>query len=143
MKKLAGFVLMCSTALCVMAIAQEAAPFQTVGSMSQLMINIIYPTSNAIFYVQRNEPKNQQQWDELANNALTMAESGNLLMMPGRTRDNDKWIADAKLLVDVGALAYKAAKAKDLDGVVALSDQLNTACVQCHRDYRPAYGKRK
>jgi hypothetical protein len=23
-----------------------------------------------------------------------------------------------------------------------LNDELNTACVQCHMDYRPAYGRR-
>ena len=107
------------------------------------MINIVYPTSNAIFYVARGAPKNQQEWDQMANSALTLAESGNLLMMPSRSRDNDKWITDAKLLVDVGAAAYKAAQAKDADALMALSDQLNTACVQCHQDYRPNYRKRK
>jgi len=140
MKKTAGVLLVCAVAAAVMA---QESPYQAVGSMSQLMINIIYPTSNAIFYVVRGAPKNQLEWNEMANNALTLAESGNLLMMPGRSRDNDKWVADAKLLVDVGAAAYKAAQAKDTDALVALSDQLNTACVQCHMDYRPNYRKRK
>jgi cytochrome c553 len=140
MKKTAGLLLVCAVAAAVMA---QESPFQAVGSMSQLMINIIYPTSNAIFYVSRGAPKNQLEWNEMANSALTLAESGNLLMMPGRSRDNDKWVADAKLLVDVGAAAYKAAQAKDADALVALSDQLNTACVQCHMDYRPSYRKRK
>ncbi len=140
MKKTASILLACAVVAAVMA---QESPFQAVGTMSQLMINIVYPTSNAIFYVGRGAPKNQQEWNEMANNALTLAESGNLLMMPSRARDNDKWMADAKLLVDVGTAAYKAAQAKDADGLVALSDQLNTACVQCHMDYRPNYRKRK
>jgi hypothetical protein len=140
MKKTAGFLLVCAVAAAVMA--QETS-YQSVGTMSQLMINIVYPTSNDIFYVLRQPEKTQQQWDQLANSALMLAESGNLLMMPGRSRDNDMWVKDAKLLVDVGAAAYKAAKAKDLDGLAALSDQLNTSCVQCHQDYRPNYRKRK
>jgi cytochrome c556 len=140
MKKMAGFLLVCAVAAAVMA---QDSPFQAVGSMSQLMVNIIYPTSNTIFYVVRGAPKNQVEWDQVANSALTLAESGNLLMMPARSRDNDKWMTDAKLLVDVGAAAYKAAQAKDFDGLVALSDQLNAACVQCHQDYRPNYRKRK
>jgi hypothetical protein len=140
MKKTAGILLACAVAAAIMA---QESPFQAIGTMSQLMINIVYPTSNAIFYVGRGAPKNQQEWNEMSNNALTLAESGNLLMMPARARDNDKWMADAKLLVDVGAAAYKAAQAKDADGLVALSDQLNTACVQCHMDYRPNYRKRK
>ena len=140
MKKTIGILLACAVAAAIMA---QESPFQAVGTMSQLMINIVYPTSNAIFYVGRGAPKNQQEWNEMANNALTLAESGNLLMLPARARDNDKWMADAKLLVDVGAAAYKAAQAKDADGLIALSDQLNTACVQCHMDYRPNYRKRK
>ena len=49
---------------------------------------------------------------------------------------------DAKLLWDVGNKAYRLAQAKNLDGIVALNDELNTACVQCHMDYRQAYGRR-
>ena len=70
-------------------------------------------------------------------NALMMAEAGNLLMMGSRAKDQDNWMKDAKLLVEVGAAAFKAAQAKDADALDALSEQLNTACVTCHQDYRP------
>ena len=46
------------------------------------------------------------------------------------------------VLVDVGAAAYKAAKAKNMDGINALNQQLNDACVTCHQDYRPNYRRR-
>jgi cytochrome c556 len=75
--------------------------------------------------------------------ALTLAESGNLLMMDKRARDQGDWIKDAKLLVDVGAAAYKAAQAKNLDAIVALNEQLYTACVTCHQQYRPGYRRRQ
>jgi len=106
------------------------------------MIDVIYPTSNAVFYLFREPPKNNVQWDEFKTQALTLAESANLLMTPSRARDQDKWMVDAKLLWDVGNAAYRAAHAKNLEGIVALNDQLNTACVQCHMDYRPAFGPR-
>jgi hypothetical protein len=117
--------------------------FQNIGTMSQLMSRIIYPTSDDIFYIERKPPQTDYDWSLVERSALTLAESGNLLMMPGRARDEDKWMKDSKLLVDVGAAAYKAALAKDLDAVVALNDQLNTACVTCHQDYRPGYGRRR
>jgi hypothetical protein len=120
----------------------QAPTFQPVGSMSQLMINIIYPTSDAIFYVDRAAPKNEVEWIALQNQALMLAESGNLLMMPGRARDQDKWIKESKMLVDAGTAAFKAARAKDLDGVRAVNDALNNACIQCHQDYRTNYRKR-
>ena len=72
-----------------------------------------------------------------------LAESGNLLMMASRARDKGDWMKDAKLMVDVGAAAFKAARARDLAAIVALNDDLNTACVTCHQQYRPNYRRRE
>lgn len=124
-------------------LAQAPPAPKAVGTMSELMIDVIYPTSNAVFYLFRTPPKNEVDWEAFKTQALTLAESANLLMMPSRARDEDKWMADAKLLWEVGNKAYRAAQAKDLDAVNALNDELNTACVQCHMDYRPAYGRRR
>jgi hypothetical protein len=118
-------------------------PYRIVGTMSQLMVDIIYPTSNDIFYIVRNPPSNEGEWAAIQRSALTLAESANLLLMPGRARDQDKWITDSRLLLDAGNLAFKAAKAKDFDAIVALNEQLVTACTTCHRDYRPNYGRRR
>ena len=118
-------------------------PYRIVGTMSQLMVDIIYPTSNDIFYIVRKPPSNDAEWEAIQRSALTLAESANLLLMPGRARDQDKWIADSRLLLDAGNLAFKAAKAKDYEAIVALNEQLVTACTTCHRDYRPNYGRRR
>lgn len=126
--------------------SSETAPqvsYRIVGTMSQLMVDIILPTSDDIFYIERNPPSNDAQWAAIERTALTLAESGNLLMMPGRARDQSKWITDSRLLVDAGNLAFKAAKAKDLDAILALNDQLVTACTTCHQDYRPNYRRRR
>jgi len=136
MRKLAVFF------IAALAFAQTPSSFQPIGNMSQLMVDIIYPTSDAIFYVERNVPQNDHEWGILRTNALTLAESGNLLLMDRRARDQGDWIKDAKLLIDVGAAAYKAAQAKDLNAVLALNEQLNTACVTCHEQYRPNYRRR-
>jgi hypothetical protein len=136
MRKLAVFF------VAVLAVAQAPSSFQPVGNMSQLMVDIIYPTSDAIFYIERSAPQNDHEWGVVRMNALTLAESGNLLMMDRRARDQGDWIKDSKLLIDVGTAAYKAAQAKDLNAVLALNEQLNTACVTCHEQYRPNYRKR-
>ncbi|HSU88534.1 MAG TPA: hypothetical protein VLL56_06845, partial [Terriglobia bacterium] len=89
---------MLSTVLALMfvalaGIAQEQAPvapqvpFRIVGTMSQLMVDIIYPTSNDIFYIVRKPPSNDAEWEAIQRSALTLAESANLLVMPGRARD--------------------------------------------------------
>jgi hypothetical protein len=110
--------------------------------MSQLMVNIIYPTSDAIFYVTRNPPKTDFDWEQLQNQGLMLAEAGNLLMMPGRTREGD-WNKMSKVMLDIGAAAFKAAKAHDQAAIEALNEPLNDACIACHVAYRPTYRKYK
>ena len=56
-----------------------------VGTMSDLMVKIIYPASDAIFYITTRKPSTDAEWIELQGKALMVAESANLLMMPGRT----------------------------------------------------------
>ncbi len=124
------------------SLAQAPTTFHAVGNMSQLMIDIIYPTSDALFYVDRDPPKNEHEWNVLRAQALMLAESGNLLMMESRARDQENWIKYSKALIDLGATAFKAAQAKDLDGIRALNDPLNDACVSCHLQYRPGYHRR-
>lgn len=123
--------------------SQAPTTFHPVGTMQQLMIDMIYPASDAIFYVDRDPPKKPQDWELLRMQALTLAESGNLLMMEGRARDRKNWIMESRMLIDIGGKAYKAAQAKDIDGIRALNDSLNAACVVCHYQYRPGYHRRR
>jgi hypothetical protein len=120
----------------------QGLPLQRVGTISELMVDIIYPASDAVFYITTREPKDEAGWNELRGKALMLAESANLLLMPGRARDQDRWMADSKLLLDAGAAAFRAAKRKDVDALSALSDQLYQSCVTCHQHYRPNYGRR-
>jgi cytochrome c556 len=113
------------------------------GTMSELMVHMIYPTSDAIFYISTRTPKTDAEWAELQAKTLTLAESANLLLMPTRARGRDQWIKDAKLMLDVGTAAFKAAKAKDLAALEGLSDQLYESCTTCHQNFRPGYGKPK
>jgi hypothetical protein len=124
--------------------AQAVAPRVTpapVSTMSELMIKIIYPASDAIFYITTRTPSSDAEWNVVQGQALMVAESANLLMMPAHMRDEDRWLADAKLMRDAGAAAFRAAKAKDVDALSNLNDQLYQSCVTCHTHYRPNYGR--
>ena len=142
MQSLGVRLIMAAVVLAMAATAQAPTTFQPVGNMSQLMIDIIYPTSDALFYVDRDPPKNEHEWSLLRGQALMLAESGNLIMMAGRARDQENWIKYSKIMIDLGKTAFKAAQAKDLDGIRALNDPLNDVCVNCHLQYRPGYHKR-
>ncbi len=123
-------------------LAATSASAQSVGTMSELMIKIIYPTSDPVFYITTRTPTTDVQWGELQAQTLMLAESANLLMMPTRARDQDRWMADAKLLREAGAAAFKAAKNKDVAALEALNEQLYQSCTTCHMHYRPNYGRR-
>jgi hypothetical protein len=133
------------TAALAAALAQAASsrpPTRNVGTMSDLMVKIIYPASDALFYIESRTPKTDSEWTALEGQALMVAESANLLMMPGRARDQKQWMADAKLMLDAGAEAVAAAKKKDVEAIAALSDRLMESCTTCHKNYRPNYGRK-
>jgi hypothetical protein len=121
--------------------AQAPTPFQPVGNMSQLMVDIIYPTSDALFYIERDPPKSDHDWNVIRGQALMLAEAGNLLLIGTRARDQDRWVKDAKLMIDAGTAAFKAAQKKDMQAILDLNEQLSRSCTSCHVHYRPNYGK--
>ena len=111
---------------------------QSTATMKQLMVDMIHPASNEILlFVARGDPQDEKEWDRVRRSAITLAESGNLLMMPGRARDQGDWMKDAKLLVDVGTAAYKAAQDKNPKALAALTESLDASCTTCHKQYRP------
>lgn len=123
--------------------AAPAPALKPIGTVDDLMIGVIWPLSDDLFYVAtRDTPSTPEQWRLFQGKMLMLAESANLLMMPGRAWDNNGWAKDSQRLYDAGTAAFKAAKAKDVDRLVGLNEQMYAACVGCHNDYRPDYRKR-
>jgi hypothetical protein len=125
----------------IRTIAFAQAPSETfppVAGVRQLMLDLIHPSSNDILLViYRGGPKDEKEWAAVRRSAITLAESGNMLMMPGRARDQEDWMKDAKLLVDAGNSAYKAAQAKDGNALAGLAGAVDASCTTCHKQYRP------
>lgn len=122
--------------------SSEVPSIKSIGTMKEIMLDIVYPTSDQIFYVGRNEKKTEKDWVDIRQAALMLAESANLLMADNRARDKDQWMRDAQLLWEVGNKAYKSAKVKDENGLEALNAELYEACQSCHVHYRPGYRRR-
>jgi hypothetical protein len=124
----------------VITIAQAPAPEAPapVGTVADVMVSMTYPAANEILLAAyRGGPKDEKEWVALQRSAVLLAESGNALTLRGRARDQGEWMKDARILVDVGANAYKAARAKDAGALVTLSEELNASCITCHKQYRP------
>src|SRR6202047_5000966 len=79
-----------------MTIAFPQAPpesFPPVASVKQLMLDLIHPSSNDILLaIYRGGPKDEKEWAAVRRSAVTLAESGNMLMMRVRARDRGDWL---------------------------------------------------
>jgi cytochrome c553 len=125
-------------ALGIAVIGVGTTALTQVASVKQLMLDFIQPASNDLLLsINRGGPKDDTDWASIRRSALALAESANLLAIPGRARDQGDWIKDAKMLADAGTAAYKAAQAKDASALAAVSDSLDASCTACHKKYRP------
>jgi hypothetical protein len=113
-----------------------------IGTMSELMVHVIRPASDAVFYITSRTPASDAEWGTLQAQTLMLAETGHLLMLPSRARGRTQWLADARLMLEAGRKSFAAAKAKDVVALEALNDELYQSCVTCHLHFRPGYGKR-
>lgn len=118
--------------------AAPAAPtFKVVGPSRQIMLAMTIPSSDAVFGAAAEPPTTDEQWVTVERAALTLAESGNLLLMPGRAVDDGEWSRYSHMLVDTAAQAYAAAQAKGIDGVSDAGNLIYEACEGCHKKYMP------
>ena len=118
------------------------AALQPVATMSELMVNTIYPASDAVFYVSTRKPSTDAEWKELEAKTAGLAAAAAAMTTPTYFRDRDRWMADANLMIDASNAAVAAARRRDVGALEALNDALYTSCVQCHQHYRPNYGRR-
>jgi len=131
---LASFLLL--TSGCTVAKPPEPpSAFRPVASVSQIMKAVVVPSSDVLFGVAAEAPKDDAGWTAVQNNAVMLMESGNLLMIPGRAKDQEGWLKASQALVEAGMKAFKAAEAKNVDELVMASDLVYNTCEGCHNTY--------
>ncbi|WP_157994470.1 hypothetical protein [Peristeroidobacter agariperforans] len=111
--------------------------FKVVGPSRQIMLAITIPASETVFNAAAEPPTTDEQWVSVERAALTLAESGNLLLIPGRAVDQGEWLRFSQMLIDTAGQAYEAAQAKDIDGVSEAGNTIYEACEGCHKKYLP------
>lgn len=129
-----GGLMFVSMAAATMA---QAPGFQPVGTVRQIMLGIVAPTSDVIFKVPNQAPKGDKEWKTVQDSALMLAEAGNLLLIPGRAKDAGDWTKFAKSLVTQGSKAFKAANAKDAKSLEDIGNDIDQVCEDCHAKYLP------
>lgn len=149
---------------CTARTPSPAATLEVHANLNQLMQGVVYPAANVVFLPQYEDPAALERppskepamatdplvsvfggWQAIENASLALAESANLLLVPGRVCSNGvpapiadpAWSTFVHELRDAGLKAYAAAKAKDRDQMIEISETVNDACVHCHRKWRP------
>jgi hypothetical protein len=127
-----------------------ATPYKPVATVVDLMRSMVeipaevYWESVSIVVDEdgehENMPETDLEWIEVWAAAMTIAETGNLLMMPPRAIDNDEWIRLSTDLVDAGLRAAQIASDRDFEGMLDVGEQIYNVCVECHEAYVPALG---
>jgi hypothetical protein len=119
--------------------------FQPSTSLQNLMLWGLEPAADLLwdsagFIVTEDgeqdlQPTTQEGWDHVRNNATVVAESGNLLMIPGYAADDGDWMEYAAGLQAAGVRAREAAIAKDADALFDAGAKLYNVCLACHNRY--------
>jgi len=135
------------------------------ADMLQLMRGVLYPASNVIFTAQTEDPATFKPsartstssdpftsayggWMAVENSGLALAESANLLTIPGRRCGNGKvapvqnadWQLWVQELRDAGMAAYKAGQSQSQDAILEAAGVVSDACLHCHQKYRNVPG---
>jgi cytochrome c556 len=130
------WLLLVSVVLLLSSVAMTQQPtVKPVASVTQLMRAMIIPASNALFNVARQAPTNDKEWAAVENNAVILGESGNLLMMGSRAMNTEAWMKSSQALADAGALALKAAEARNVEAVTDAGNLIVDACETCHEKH--------
>jgi len=119
--------------------------FVYVADMAELMGHIVDPAADVywsaggVIVDAEGEhfmiPENDEEWEALSNAAMTLAESGNLLLMDGRRRDDGAWVEIVHQFIDVSRQALEAADARNLDAVFDMGAEVYYICTNCHATY--------
>jgi hypothetical protein len=117
--------------------SDAAEAFKPIATVKQVMQGITIPASNTVFAVAGTAPTDDAGWQAVEASALAVAESGNLLLMKPRAVDDQEWRQYSLALIDAGARAAEAARAKDAEKTGIAGDDMYNACEQCHAKYMP------
>jgi hypothetical protein len=85
--------------------------------------------------VTEHYPMNDEEWEAVWAAAITISESGNLLMMAPRAKEEADWMKFSAELVTVGVEARKAAESKNPEKVLEIGEQVYNVCTACHMQY--------
>jgi hypothetical protein len=156
------FAIGCRASEPAAAAPTTAAGPKTHMNMLQLMRAFPFPHSNVLFDTQSRDPIGPEKkesmvysvyrwqdadtyagWEGVETSALALAEMSPLLLTPRKCAngldapvDQADWKAAVDGLITAGEEAHRAARTKNLDEMLVVSETLVNSCSACHDKYR-------
>jgi len=125
----------------------QMPPFKPVVDNRTLMNSVIEKQANVVWDsvgtvvtpegTQERRPQTDEDWANLRDAAVTLTESGNLLMLTPRAHDGDEWMKAAAGMVEQGERMISAVARKSPEQVFDVGATLYDSCVRCHMNYMP------
>lgn len=122
-------------------------PFKAVVD-NKLLMQAIEPSADLIWEAvktintshgdERIQPKTEEEWTIVRNAAITIAESGNLMMMAPRAKNGGDWMRKAQEMIATGEAAVRAAETRNVDRLFTAGGDIYEACSNCHEKYKDA-----
>ncbi len=114
----------------------QTAEFESTATVSELMTAMIIPSSNVVGNAGLNGDPTEEEWAEIERQALILAESGNLLLLPDRAQGRADWIQASKDMITAGQAALEAARAKNAEPLMLdIGGAIFDSCTACHDQY--------
>ena len=82
-------------------------------------------------------PTTTAEWAAVRHAATILAESGNLLLMPGRAQADEQWTRLAQAMITTGRQALAAAESRDSAAVFDAGGEIYLVCSECHTAFAP------
>jgi hypothetical protein len=143
---------LCGAVIAVLASAAGCSKTELtpIATVEQIMETAVEPVAYKVFDaavwvngVQVGGPKTDDDWKMIEANALMLAETGNLLLMGSRMKDQTGWVTRTQAMMDAANEAARAAAGKNIDAVFNAGGKIYQSCTGCHLQYiNPAVNRR-
>lgn len=83
-------------------------------------------------------PTTDEEWNRVRQHAATIVEIGNMLALPGRAVEDERWQVYAQGISSAGIMAMNAAAEQNEEDYFQAGARLYSVCSACHQAFNPA-----
>lgn len=141
MKTMQSWVLL-ALSLCAFAIIAAEPDAGPSGSVNDLMLTVITPATNTIWGIE--DPQTDEEWQVFVDAAAQVIDAAQRIKNGGSGPNDSAWAEDpewqrfADVLVESGIEIQAAARARDLDTLMDVSNEkMYPPCEECHLQFLP------